>query len=73
MFWRTKITNTSYASKEFTALTIKQSGNRLVVQFNLDDGTFFDLYSPMPRFAQGEELNISLSESLKLPTTEVEQ
>ena len=72
MFWKSRVENRSSAPRKLASIIIKQVGLRMVVRFNLDDGTFIDVEGEMPRFALREEAKIMLSEDVDLPTTNVE-
>jgi hypothetical protein len=72
MFWKAKIEQKSNLPRTLKSAIIKQDGTRIIVRMTLDDGEFFDIEGPMPRFELGEQIHLTLREKFMVPTTETE-
>ena len=72
MFWKARIENKSPLPQRLVGIVVKHTGTRLVVRFNLEDGSCFDAEGATPRFDKGEEFHVTLHNPLEMPTTDVE-
>jgi hypothetical protein len=73
MFWQARVTrkNKTDQPEQLQSVTIKQVKDRLAVRFVMRSGAFFDLDTEMPRFYEGDEVNIHMNNfidvSIKMP------
>ena len=68
-FWKASVDKTnSVKSKTLSSITLRASGDRLIVRMNMDDDTFFDTYCDrIPIFKNGDVLHLDLVDKVEVP------
>ena len=74
-FWKASVDKTnSVKSKTLSSITLRASGDRLIVRMNMDDDTFFDTEcGRIPIFKNGDVLHLDLIDKVEVPYRNDEQ
>ena len=74
-YWKASVDKTnSVKSKTLSSITLRASGDRLIVRMNMDDDTFFDTEcNRIPTFKSGDVLHLDLVDKVEVSYRNDEQ